>query len=162
MQILIDTRERDPLTFQFVDGVSVKSECLNVGDYGCRHKDGQMDKAVIERKSVADLFHSFTHEYENEKEKIMRAKAAGLIYVLAIEAPAIEVRKGHAYRKGGELIEVKKPGISQVRQIMTIERKYDIRVWWCVSRTEMAFRIQEYFLAQERIKGDVNAKTIAI
>jgi len=152
MQILIDTREQDALTFQFVDGVSVKSECLKVGDYTARHKDGSMDTAVIERKSIADLFHSFTHEYENEKAKIMRAKDMGLTYVLAVEAPALEVRKGHTYRKGGEVFEVKKSGISQVRQIMTIERKYGISVWWCVSRAEMAFRIQEYFLAAERIK----------
>lgn len=150
MQLLIDTREQESLVFQMIDGVSVKSQKLDVGDYGCIHKDGTMDKTVVERKSKADLFQSFTHEYENEKAKIMRAKAAGLHYVLAIESPILEVRKGHSYMKGGIEHTVQKSGISQVRQIITIQRKYGIEVWWCQSRTEMAFMIQEYFLAYER------------
>lgn len=127
-----------------------------MGDYTARHKSGEMDKTVIERKSVADLFHSFTHEYENEKTKIMRAKEMGLAYVLAVESSAIEVRKGHTYKRDGEIHEVKKDGLTQVRQIMTIQRKYGIEVWWCSSRTEMAFRIQEYFLAHERIKNSTS------
>lgn len=159
MQILIDTREQDALTFQFTEGVSVKSECLKVGDYTVRHKDGSMDTAVVERKSVADLFHSFTHEYENEKEKIFRAKELGLTYILAVESPALEVRKGHRYFKAGEWHEVKKSGISQVRQIMKIQRKYGIEVWWCASRSEMAFLIQEYFLAAERIRKETKLVT---
>lgn len=150
----MDTREQDALTFQFVQGVSVKSECLRVGDYGCRHKDGTMDEVVIERKSIGDLFSSFTGEnYEREKAKIARAKEAGLRYILAIESPALEVRKGHRYRKDGEWHEVKKTGIAQVRQIMTLLRRGDFdEVWWCRDRTEMAFLIQEYFLAAERIR----------
>lgn len=139
--------------FSSIEGVSVVTETMNVGDYGCRHKDGQMDSTVIERKGVGDLFHSFTHEYENEKEKILRAKALGLTYILAVESPALDVRKGHSYWKAGELHEVKKSGIAQVRQIMTIQRKYGIEVWWCAGRLEMAFRIQEYFLAGERLRN---------
>lgn len=151
MQILIDTREQNALTFQFVDGVSVKSQKLDVGDYGCQHLDGSMDKTVIERKSIGDLFHSFTQEYENEKAKIKRAKDAGLRLVLAIESPALEVRKGHTYWKGGQEHKVQKDGLSQVRQILTLQRRGDFaEVWWCTSRTEMAFLIQEYFLTYER------------
>lgn len=151
MVILIDTREQESLTFQFTDGVSVKSECLKVGDYTARHKDGTMDNTVIERKSCADLFHSFTHEYENEKKKIQRAKDLGLRYVLAVESPALEVRKGHSYWKNGQEHRVQKDGLSQVRQIMTLLRRGDFaEVWWCRDRAEMAFLIQEYFLTQER------------
>lgn len=157
MEILVDTREQEALTFQFVDGVSVKSECLKVGDYTARHKDGTMDNTVIERKSIADLFGSFTgNNYDREKEKIRKAKELGLRVVLAVESPALEVRKGHRYWKDGEWHEVKKSGISQVRQIMTLLRRGDFdEVWWCASRTEMAFRIQEYFLASERVKKQV-------
>lgn len=162
MEILIDTRERNALCFQFVHGVSVKSECLNVGDYACRHKNGKMDGAVIERKSVADLFHSFTHKYDNEKAKIERAKNAGLKYILAIEAPALEIRKGHSYWIDSKECKVQKDGLSQVRQIMTIQRKYGVEVWWCASRDEMAFRIQEYFLAQERISLAENTKIVNV
>lgn len=114
-----------------------------------------MDSTVIERKSIGDLFHSFTHEYVNEKEKIFRAKDLGLNYILAVESPALDVRKGHSYWKGGEEHQVKKDGLSQVRQILTISRKYSVPVWWCSGRLEMAFLIQEYFLAMERIKKDL-------
>lgn len=151
MQILVDTREKLMLTFPMVDGVSVKSECLVTGDYGCLHKDGVRDATVFERKSIGDLYHSFTHEYENEKAKIQRAKDSGLEYILAIEGTALDVRKGHSYWKNGEECEVKKSGLSQVRQILTIQRKYGIGVWWCANRTEMAFLIQEYFITHERM-----------
>lgn len=154
MILIVDTREQDPLSFSSVEGFSVARETMNVGDYTARHKDGQMDSAVIERKSVGDLFHSFTHEYENEKEKIFRAQELGLKYILAVESPALDVRKGHKYWRDGEWREVQKTGIAQVRQIMTIQRKYSIEVWWCAGRLEMAFMIQEYFLAMERIKKD--------
>lgn len=152
MEILMDTREKNPLTFQMITGVSVRSQYLEVGDYAAMHSDGTLDNTVIERKSVADLFHSFTHEYENEKAKIMRAKELGLNYVLAVESPVSEVVKGCSYKKGGKTVEIKKSGIAQVRQIMTVARKYGIEVWWCQNRKEMAFMIQEYFLAMKRMK----------
>lgn len=152
MQILMDTREQNALTFEMIQGVECKSECLKEGDYGCRHDDGEMDKTVIERKSKADLFQSFTHNYENEKAKILRAKEKGLHYVLAIESPVSDVLKGCEFKKGGKVQTLKKTGIAQVRQIMTISRKYGVEVWWCNGRKEMAFMIQEYFLAMKRIK----------
>lgn len=158
MQILIDTRERNPLPFQFVHGVSVKSECLKVGDYACRHSDNTMDSSVIERKSIPDLFHSFTHEYENEKKKIERAKELGFKYILAIEGTVSEILKGYSFKKDGIEHKVKKDGISQVRQIMTISRKYDVEVWWCKDRMEMQFMIQEYFFSKERYLIQKNKK----
>ncbi len=72
-------------------------------------------------------------------------------YILAIEASASEIRKGHQYWKDGELKESAKSGISQIKQLMTISRKYDVEVWFCEGRRDMAFRIMEYFLAYERL-----------
>ena len=114
-----------------------------MGDYTARHRDGKMDTTVIERKGVGDLFNSFTHEYENEKAKILRAKEAGLHYVLAVESTPLGIRAGYKFSK--------KDGLSQVRQIMTISRKYGVEVWWCANREEMAFQIQEYFLVRDRM-----------
>ena len=154
MEILVDTREQNELLFSSVDGVTVKWEHLPTGDYGARHKDGTMDKTVVERKSIGDLFTSFSGEnYLREKEKIKRAKESGLHYILAIEGTVYDIRRGHTYRKGGEEFESKKSGISQVRQILTLLRRGDFKeVWWCRDRTEMAFLIQEYFLTHERMK----------
>lgn len=153
MVILYDTREQLPLEFKKVEGVSVEKATLAVGDYTARHKDGSMDRTVCERKSCADLFHSFTHQYENEKRKIAMAYDLGLSYVLAIEGTVSEIAKGHTFWRDGRLQEAKKSGIAQVRQIMTIQRKYGIEVWWCRDRAEMAFKVQEFFLAWERIKN---------
>lgn len=159
MQIIIDTREQNPLEFGTVDGVSVVKETLKVGDYGARYADRSIDVVVIERKSVADLFHSFTHAYANEKEKIRRAKDLELKYILAIESPAIEVRKGHSYWKGGYLRSVGKSGVAQVRQIMTLLRRGDFEeVWWCRDRKDMAFRVMEYFLAGKRLREKKHAE----
>ena len=133
--------------------MSILTEGLKVGDYACRHGE-EWDEVIFERKSIGDLFHSFSGEnYEREKEKWARAKEWGKRLILAIEAPAYEVRKGHQYQKGGEWHEVRKSGIAMCRQIYTISRKYGIEVWWCDGRRDMAFRIQEYYLAWERIKA---------
>ena len=151
MELLVDTREQNALAFSEMVGVTVKIEMLKVGDYTARHKGGLMDTTVVERKSVSDCFHSFTHNYENEKAKLMRAKDFGLTYVVAVESPAIELRKGQTYTKDGEVHEVRKSGLAMVRQLMTWQRKYDVQVWFCRDRKDMAFMIQEYFLTQERL-----------
>lgn len=138
--------------FPRVEGVTTGVVHLLTGDYTAEHGNGRMDRTLFERKGIGDLFHSFTHNYEQEKAKIQRAKEAGNRYILAIEGTFLEIRKGHSYSKGGKIHEVKKSGLSQVRQIMTLHKRGDFdEVWWCVSRREMAWRILEYFLAQERI-----------
>ena len=147
MILLIDTREQNPLEFVVTNGVEVITQTLPVGDYGAV---GQM--VVVERKSIADLFGSFSKNYDAEKAKIMKAKELGLKYILAIEASATEIRKGHQYWKDGQMQESAKSGISQVKQLMTISRKYDVEVWFCSSRQDMAFRIMEYLMAWERIR----------
>lgn len=146
MILLIDSREQNPLEFVKTDGVDILRRYLPVGDYSA---EGQ--SVVIERKSVGDLFGSFSKNYDAEKAKILKAKELKLKYVLAIEASATEVRKGHQYWKDGELQESAKSGISQIKQLMTISRKYDVEVWYCASRQDMAFRIMEYLMAWGRI-----------
>ena len=147
MILLIDTREQNPLEFVATDGVEITRQYLPVGDYSA-----QGQSVVIERKSVSDLFGSFSKNYDAERDKILKAKELGLKYILAIEASATEIRKGHTYWKDGVLRESAKSGISQIKQLMTIQRKYDVTVWFCASRQDMAFLIMEYLLASERIK----------
>lgn len=156
MQILVDTREKFSLTFQMVEGVSVKSECLSTGDYGFRYTDGTMNNTVWERKGIGDLFTSFSSGYDNEKAKIMRAKDEGLKFMLAIEGTISDVLKGHEYWKDGELHRSKKDGLAQIRQLCTLQVKYGIEVHYFASRKEMAFYIQEYFLAGARLKDSAS------
>lgn len=147
MKLLVDIQEKNPLEFVITDGVEIVTQSLPVGDYQAEGQD-----CVVERKSVADLFSSFSSGYEQERNKIIRAQTRNLKYILAIEASATEIRKGHSYWKNGELVEAPKSGISQIKQLMTISRKYGVEVWFCDGRRDMAFRIMEYFLAAERVK----------
>lgn len=151
MKLIIDTREQNELSFVDTDGVELVREALPVGDYTASHDNGILDNTVIERKSVADLFGSFSSNYEAERNKIIKAHTRGLKYILAIEASATEIRKGHIYWKDGEKREASKSGISQIRQLMTISRKYEVEVWFCQDRKDMAFRIMEYFLSGEKL-----------
>lgn len=156
MIILIDSREKLPLTFPTVNDIEVRTLALPVGDYSAIHLiDGKEipDRAVCERKNISDLFSAFAAGYEAEKTKLLRAQALGLTYVLAIEGSFSDVLKGHTYWKAGEAHESQKSGLSQIRQLMSLERRYDVRCWFCTSRREMALWILEYFLAQERMKG---------
>ena len=157
MILITDTREQDELIFVQTHGVSVVRRTLEVGDYGAIHVvEGRelQDSTVIERKSVADLFSSYTNDYDREKAKIKRAMELRLKFVLAIEASASEIRWGHTYWDGTEQKEAKKSGISMIRQLMSVSRQYGVDVWFCESRYDMAFRIQEYFLAWERLTKD--------
>lgn len=151
MRLATDSREQAPLVFPVVAEIEQITMGLAVGDYTAFHGE-QQDTTVCERKSLSDLFTSFTGNYDAERNKILKAKELGLTYILAIEASFSEVLKGHSYWKQGEVHESKKSGLAMIRQLMTLQRKYGIQVWFCQSRKEMAIMIQEYFLAQERVK----------
>lgn len=150
MKLVTDTREQEPLSFSAVEGVELVRECLPVGDYGAWYGDVQV-KAVVERKSIGDLFTSFTSNYEAERAKMVRARDAGLRFILAIEAPLTEIRKGHSYWKNGQTHQSKKGGLAQIRQLLTCSLKYGIEVQYFQSRSEMAWWIQEYFLSWGKI-----------
>ena len=150
MILIQDSREIDPLVFPKTVGVEVVVEAMKTGDYTARHGT-VMDSTVWERKSVQDAWSSFTGEaYERERAKILRAKEAGLTYILAIEATATEILKGCSYWAGGELHEHKKSGLALIRQFSMLQVKYGIQVMYCSGRKEMAVLILERFLATER------------
>lgn len=151
MKLITDSNEQLPLVFPVVQGVEYVRQKLSVGDYGAWHGETQ-DRTVVERKSIPDLFTSFTSRYEAERTKILRAEVLGLTYVLAIEASMSDILKGHAYWKAGIQYESKKTGYAMLKQLMTLQRKYGLFCWFCQDRREMAIMIQEYFLAWERVK----------
>ena len=110
-----------------------------------------MDSTVIERKAD-DLWTSFSGEnYTREKAKWERAHALGLNYIIAIEGMVSDVLAGHTYWKQGEVHEAKKSGLAQLRQLLSIQRRYGIQVQFFESRKAMALWIVEYFLAAERM-----------
>lgn len=122
--------------------------------------DGSRQAVTVDRKSLADLWGSYGGKgYERERNKILKAKELGWKFILAIEGTAWEVRKGHEYWDGKQTRTAKKDGLSMIRMLMTVSRKYDVEVWFCKDRQDMAFRIEEYFLSQERIKPEVRKNT---
>lgn len=126
-----------------------------MGDYGAIHERTGPDTTVFERKSVADLWTSFTGDnYLREKEKIKRAKDMALNYILAVEATPWEIRGGHEYFSEGEIKTSKKDGLTMLRQLCTVERKYGITIKFFNGRRDMAFYIVEFFLSLERIKPE--------
>ena len=129
---------------------------LETGDYGVRI-EGVLAPVRVERKSIADLFSSFSGDnYRREREKIDRAKVLALRYILAIEGSCSDVRKGHRYYRAGEWHQVDKDGLSQVRQIETISMKYGVEIRYCSGRDDMAFMVQEILMSYVRhwAKGD--------
>jgi len=148
-QLIIDSDEKLPLEFPSREITTVR-EKLDTGDYAIRI-NGKLEPIRIERKSIADLFTSFSGDaYRREKEKINRARSLHVRYVLAIEGNCSEIRKGHRYFKEGTWHTSGKDGLTQVRQLMRISQKYNVEVWYCQDRADMAFRIQEYLMTQVR------------
>lgn len=163
MIIITDTREQFGLEFPEIIGVGYKKACLPVGDYTASYLvDGQelMSDTVFERKSISDLFSSFTGDnYSREREKMLRYRDCGFTkYILAIERTLFDIRAGHSYRKNGEMHVSKKDGISMIRQLCTCSQKYGIIPMFFNGRREQAFFIQEYFLSKERMKQDVRSE----
>ena len=158
MILLCDSREQASLMLDFPKqaGITVERRGLPTGDYACLHDwNGQvvLDPVVCERKSISDLFTSFTGNYKAEKAKLVKAQTLGLSYVLAIEVNATEIIRGHTYWAGGELRESQKSGVAMLRQLFSLCRRHGVVLWFCSSRTEMAFRLQEFFLAWERMEN---------
>ena len=165
MKLVIDSREQKPLVFPKLVGVETVVEGLGVGDYGAWHEvKGQMvrDTAVWERKGLGDLFSSFTSGYLREKAKWSRAHVLGFTYLLAIEGTVSEVLAGHTYWAGGRSHTAQKSGLTMLKQLCTVQRKYGVSAHFFSSRSEMALYIQEYFLAWERVKPDAPAPEYAI
>lgn len=155
MKLIVDSREQHPLTelFPKVVGVEIITQALPFADYTALHQEGlveQLDAACFERKSLADLFGSFTKNYEREKAKWERAKLAGRTYILAIEGSISDVLRGHSYWKAGELHDATKDGLAQLRQLCTLQVKYGVRTMFFTSRKEMATYLLEYYLASGR------------
>lgn len=149
--IIIDKQEKTPLVFPSRE-VTIAHESLDTGDYAIRTAPNKpLSPIRIERKSIADLFSSFTGDnYRRERNKITRAKDAGLRYIIAIEGTVSTIRKGYSYTKGGRRHTSGKDGLSQVRQLMRIAQKYNIEIVYCDGRDDMAFFVQECLLTYWR------------
>jgi hypothetical protein len=154
MRLISDTREQNPLHFLTCVHVEYVVGTLSVGDYSASYCVGGKvveSTTIVERKSIGDLFSSYTSGYERERAKFLRCKELGKRFILAVEGNASEILRGYTYTKGGVEHQSKKDGMTMLKQIMSCANKYSIVPWFCESRAIMALMIQEYFLAEERM-----------
>ena len=143
MEILIDTREQQPLRFfkkwEYMEGTS--RYCLSrEGDYAVRFKDGHIPPVRIERKSLGDLFGTLGKGMPRFMEEIENCIDKGLQLYIFIECPLSDILDGHRFSK-----KVKPQSV--VRTLNTLEVKYGVIYKCFSSRSEMARAIYELFYA---------------
>ena len=148
----MDSQEKKPLEFPFEFVSEVERRHLNVGDYGCQFEDGYEVPVYFERKSIPDLFGTFTNgkkvkNFDRFKKEIARAKKANVVLHLIIEGTFTKVKKG--------ITRSKRKGISIIRQANTVWLKYGLIPIYCKDRAEMAEYIYEYYrnIGEKRSKG---------
>lgn len=98
MMLLQDSREQSPLRFdRFASVTGVRVEALPVGDYHCEYINGTRPPVLFERKSLPDLYGTFTGGYPRFAREIETAARQGWKLVLLIEGTMEEVYHGHPY-----------------------------------------------------------------
>ena len=74
MKILIDTREKNPLTFSHKLVSETIIATLNAGDYCAQWENGDLAHTVFERKTINDLYGTLSNGYERFRKEIERVK----------------------------------------------------------------------------------------
>ena len=139
MQILIDTREQDALTFN--KDIETERVKLNVGDYGCKIGNS-LAPLFFERKSLGDLYGTLSGGYKRFKKEINRASVDGVMLVLAVDVSLIRVMKGFKHSK--------RDPDSLVKQCFTLMIRHKVPCLFFKDSKDMAEYITQTFLAIER------------
>lgn len=118
MIILVDTREKKPLSFSIGSDIEeIKKTKLATGDYSVQ---GFEDKIMVERKaSVDEVFMNLGVQWERFEREMERAKLYKYKY-LVIEASMREIYKGSRYSQmSGRFI---------MARLLYLQFKYGINV----------------------------------
>jgi ERCC4-type nuclease len=134
MRILVDTREQQPLFF----GCDFERRALKFGDYGCEFSKVYQYPTVFERKNLGDLYGSLTQGYDRLRRCFERAEKSKFRMLIAIEGSREKVLKGYPHSA--------RDPESILKQLETIERKYNVKHLFFPSRISMAHYIVDYYL----------------
>lgn len=121
MQIITDTREQTPYTFNRYP-VDVIPGTLTAGDYSV---PGFTDEVAIERKELSDLIGCLTHDrdrFKRELERLRGYQSAALL----IEAPYSAIKAG-MYRS-------RMNPDAAIQSILSIMQKYRMPVFFAADR----------------------------
>lgn len=132
MNIIIDTREQKPLSF---NGHKTTRRKLDEGDYNIKELE---EKIVIERKSLPDLYQSITSDHERFKKEILRSKEKNKLFIIYIEGTLEEF-----YSKKWSDRELKTKPETLRKIIETMEERHKIIIIECANRDEMSKTIVE-------------------
>ena len=142
MIILVDTREQNPLSFSHPYVENTRACTLDVGDYSAIMADGHQPTIFFERKSIPDLFGTFTTGYQRFREEIRRSRQSGVELILIIEGTVTDILKGTKYSQVD--------GLQILRTVLSIYDRYQITHIFCRNREEMSTYIAERFCSYER------------
>lgn len=151
--VIVDTREQAPFSFQGIRNDSDKKyrplivyterAGLATGDYSIK---GFENRIAIERKSLADLFSTFTHERERFIRELERMQSLEFAAVI-IEGTEGQIANGP---DRVDRTDVHKTTIGKtcLRSIIAWEQRYNVRFHACESRAwaeRRTFRMLERF-----------------
>lgn len=139
MNIIIDTREQKPLRFTGHETIRRK---LDEGDYNIPEL---IDKIVIERKSIPDLYSSITRGHERFKSEIVRSRLQGKTFYLFLEGDLSGLLRYAKKRK-------MKPETIE-KMINTMIERYQIILVTCESRSRMSELIVQTFEINKKLNA---------
>ena len=137
--ILIDTREQMPLHFE---NLPSEPATLPTGDYSIKGFEADF---CVERKSIADLVQSVTHERDRFERELTRMRGYEFRRLVIVGYPAqIE---NHEYRSGASPKAV-------IASVTAFEIRYRLPVAWCPDAAAAAVQIERWscYFARERLK----------
>lgn len=146
MDIIVDTREQQPLAFtQYKKTVKkVIRKTLKTGDYAPL---GYQNEIVIERKNPMDLFNTLGKGHKRFKKELLRAQNLKF-FGLLIEYPYDEIYK----ETFPESFRTKMRGHVVIKQLHTIQIKYNVHLYFARNRGEASRIVVQTFAAYIRLK----------
>jgi len=139
MKIVIDSRERHPLSFSRWPDVVVEVGGLHVGDYSLK---GLESRFAIERKSVPDLVASVTRERERFERELTTLRGFDLAAIV-VEGTMQEVARG-LYRSRANPDAV-------LQTLAAFQVRYGVPTIWAGSPAGCAYMVRalaRHFLRQ--------------
>jgi ERCC4-type nuclease len=139
LKILIDSREKQPLTFSNRYITNVITTKLNVGDYGCQFEDGHVPDIFFERKSIGDLYGTLGKGYVRFKKEVKRAQEIPATLIICVEGDYTSVLTGYDYSE--------RKGASIIAQVHTLLVKHGVWTVFFKNREEMSEYITNFYIA---------------
>lgn len=150
MNIVCDTREQHPYTFERFQDVTVTRAALQSGDYSL---PGAEHLVALERKSIDDLVSCLCRERERFERELHRLRPFDLAAVI-VECNLLDLARGN-YRS-------KMNPTSAVNSVLALHQRYGVPFLFCGTRAGGEYCVHELLRlwvrdAQRRVDGIAGA-----